>query len=171
LLTDLLGEWHVHYYFIAEAPEKSDGEPVFGFLPDMFPVNEMSRVSFINHMDVQTALFHMMNADMLVTTGSSFPYIAATISPKVRFMIFVNWTTFQYNGFTCFFIIYSSQPVVLFGKPKEKKFLNGMLRDDFILLEDDGCLAAQLTRGEIQALIATRYSEVAGRMFPYGYGA
>ena len=82
-LHDVLSEWHVHYYFISEAPQKGDNEPVFTFLPDVFKEDETVKVSFLDHMDVPTSLFHMMNADMLVSTGSSFPHIAAMISPKV----------------------------------------------------------------------------------------
>lgn len=81
----------------------------------------------------------MMNADMLVTTGSSFPYIAATVSPK---------------------------PVVLFGRPKEEKFFPGYLRDDFVLVDDDGSIISP-TLGEASALVAIRYEEVHGRPFPY----
>jgi hypothetical protein len=78
----ILRDHFIHYVFIAEAPEKGD-QPAFGFLTDIFLEDVRTQVSYMNKMDVPTALIYMMNADMLVTTGSSFPYIAATISPKV----------------------------------------------------------------------------------------
>lgn len=82
-LDVVLSRYSVHYFFFAEAPGKGK-EPVFEFLKDIFAENDRIQVSHMNTVDVETTLFHMMNADMLVTTGSSFPYIAATLSPKVR---------------------------------------------------------------------------------------
>lgn len=58
------------------------------------------------------------------------------------------------------------QPVVIFGKPKENGFFPGLAREDFILLENDGVMVYP-TRSEIQALIATRYEEFHGRVFPF----
>lgn len=83
-LDAILERYHVHYTLLAEAPEKEDG-PAFDFLADIFreDVGSKTKVSFANTLDVPTSLLHMMNADMLITTGSSFPYIAATLSPKV----------------------------------------------------------------------------------------
>lgn len=53
-------------------------------------------MTYLNTLGVDASLLHMMNADMLVTTGSSFPYLALTVSPK---------------------------PVVLFGKTKVRCFV------------------------------------------------
>jgi hypothetical protein len=41
------------------------------------------RVSYVNNMNVKSTLYHQMNADMIVTTGSSFAFVAPTISNKV----------------------------------------------------------------------------------------
>lgn len=38
---------------------------------------------FHNDLGVKETIFHLMNADMLVTTGSSFPMVALALSPKV----------------------------------------------------------------------------------------
>lgn len=83
-LDFILRTYFVHFYFVAEAPQKRTNEPAFPFLPRIFLEDESTRVTYINSMDVPTTLIHMMNADMLITTGSSFPYIAASVSPKVR---------------------------------------------------------------------------------------
>lgn len=77
----VLTDFPVHYYFIAERPGLV-GQP-FPFLNGIFATPEASRVTYLNDLDVKTSLFHMMNADMLITTGSSFPLIASTISAKV----------------------------------------------------------------------------------------
>jgi len=60
----------------------------------------------------------------------------------------------------------STQPVVLFGRPKENTFFTSYLRDDFVLVENDGGIIGQ-TLGEVTALVAIRYEEVHGRSFPY----
>ena len=41
------------------------------------------RVSYVNNMNVKSTLYHQMNADRIVTTGSSFAFVAPTISNKV----------------------------------------------------------------------------------------
>lgn len=93
-LDVVLKEFRVHYYFFVEVPEEESGihddqvaPSDFPFLGDIFGApsesNRPERVSFIKNMDVKATLYHQMNADMLVTTGSSFPLLAATISPKV----------------------------------------------------------------------------------------
>ena len=70
------------------------GEPPasFRFLLDIFqrppdpasvPAARPQRVSFVNDLDVKATVYHQMNADMVVATGSSFPLVAVTMSPKV----------------------------------------------------------------------------------------
>lgn len=69
----------------------------FAFLRDIFqkppaPIKankaakaaKPQRVSFVNDLDVKATIYHQMNADMVVATGSSFPFVAVTVSPKVR---------------------------------------------------------------------------------------
>ena len=46
------------------------------------------RVSFVNDLDVKATIYHQMNADMVVATGSSFPFVAVTVSPKVGDLCF-----------------------------------------------------------------------------------
>jgi hypothetical protein len=107
-LDDVLSTlFPVHFYFFAEAPTNGTTEPNknapppgFEFLPSIFHeraqlkadsaedpnklVRQAQRVSFVNDMAVQATLYHEMNADMVITTGSSFPLVGVTISPKVR---------------------------------------------------------------------------------------
>lgn len=95
-LNVVLKDFRVHYYFFVEVPKNerhiNDDQVAprdFPFLGDIFGASSENftrseRVSFIKNMDVKATLYHQMNADMLVTTGSSFPLLAATVSPKVR---------------------------------------------------------------------------------------
>jgi len=41
-------------------------------------------VSYHHNLGVQATLYNLMNADMVVTTGSSFPLVAIQASPKVN---------------------------------------------------------------------------------------
>ena len=130
----------VHYYFVTEGLGLEEGQPPFDFLAQIFPADDdRTKTTYLNHLDPQASLLHMMNADLLVTTGSSFPYLAATVSPK---------------------------PVVFFGQPKEKTFALGMLRPDFVLVDDGGSIISP-SIAEATALVAVRYEEVHGRRFPY----
>ena len=91
-LDVVLQNFRVHYYFFAEVPQKKSSShdeqaapEAFGFLNDIFLAHRHDlRASYIKNMDVRRTLFQHMNADMIITTGSSFPLLAATISPKVR---------------------------------------------------------------------------------------
>jgi len=87
----------VHYFFFVEAPyDELVNEPAvpptgFAFLADIFEDrshgNEgafSQRKSYIKHMGVKESLYHYMNADMVIATGSSFPLVAVTVSSKVR---------------------------------------------------------------------------------------
>lgn len=100
----------VHYYFFAEVPANATTSesqitpppPGFEFLSEIFQdqdekgnvggnekdqrgsTQHLQRVSFISHMDAKATLYHQMNADMVITTGSSFPLVGVTVSPKVR---------------------------------------------------------------------------------------
>lgn len=87
-LDMVLASYHVHYYFLAENPGGGDMPPKpFYFLSTYFQnrrsAAQQQSVHFLNDLDVRSSIYHMMNADMLVCTGSSFPYLAATASPKV----------------------------------------------------------------------------------------
>lgn len=102
--TVLSTHFPVHFFFFAEAPDSGSvqpawnrnvyGEPpsAFAFLKEVFGqegerTNGTSRyphrVSFINDLNVKATIYHQMNADMVITTGSSFPLVALTVSPKV----------------------------------------------------------------------------------------
>ena len=87
----------VHYFFFAEAPNDEEVNnrlvppPGFAFLADMFSRRthendgiSPQQVSFIKQMGVKDTLYHHMNADMVIATGSSFPLVAVTVSSKVR---------------------------------------------------------------------------------------
>lgn len=97
-LEVVLKGFRVHYHFFVEVPSDEDhvSDPQvppkeFPFLRDVFQSpraqnrdESVERVSYIKNMDVKATLYHQMNADMIITTGSSFPLLAATVSPKVR---------------------------------------------------------------------------------------
>lgn len=50
---------------------------------------------------------------------------------------------------------------------KEHGFFQAYLRDDLVLVEDDGRITGGQTLAEVAALVAVRYQEVHGRRFPY----
>jgi len=102
-LDDVLATlFPVHYFFFAEAPSNGttesqmDAPPSgFEFLPSIFQeqsqartdsaaeyrnnaVRHAQRVSFVNNMAVKATVYHEMNADMVITTGSSFPLVGVT---------------------------------------------------------------------------------------------
>lgn len=94
-LDIVLKDFRVHYYFFVEVPNDERGIHDDQVAPSDFPFlgyifgalsesNRPERASFVKNMDVKATLYHQMSADMLVTTGSSFPLLAATVSPKVR---------------------------------------------------------------------------------------
>ena len=94
-LDIVLDHFPVHYYFFAEEPQAGTNPPAsFFFLQDIFgsssdnsSAEPRQRVSYINNLDVKGSIHHQMNADMLITTGSSFALVAATISPKVSHIV------------------------------------------------------------------------------------
>lgn len=122
-----------------EAPQ------AFAFLRDIFqqppdlPIHKPQRVSFVNDLGVPATVLHQMNADMVVTTGSSFPLVAVTASPK---------------------------PVVLYGKPKEGGFFEATIRPDYALVGDDGVIFRP-SLSELQARVVVRYAEVHDKTVPY----
>jgi hypothetical protein len=111
-------------------------------------------------MDIKSTLYHLMDADMLVSTGSSFPYMAALLSPK---------------------------PVVLFGTPKEARIGGGRPQTNgwvggywfggyavgggndaaFALLTDQGKVVSPETDTEWRAMVEMKYLDAAGRRVPY----
>lgn len=98
-LDQVLSEFdRIHYIFISREPERGEvGAPEeMPFFDEIYgPSSDTNadadagddtgasvRVSYLNDLDPRESLYHMMNADMLVSPGSSFPAIAATLSPK-----------------------------------------------------------------------------------------
>lgn len=108
-------------------------------------------------MDVRSTLYHFMDADMLVLTGSSFPYMAALLTPK---------------------------PVILLGQPKEAS-RGGPKGEDTVggawfggygiggrsggiaLLTDQGKVVSPETDTEWRAMVEMKYLDAAGRRVPY----
>lgn len=93
----VLQGFRVHYHFFAEVPETEPAlhdvgvaPAAFAFLDGIFSATreeegpKTQQVSYVKNMDVKATLYHQMNADMVIATGSSFPLLAATVSPKVR---------------------------------------------------------------------------------------
>jgi hypothetical protein len=58
--------------------------------------------------------------------------------------------------------------VVILGRPKESEFYSGIVREDFVLMENSGEIL-QPSRTEIGALVAARYAEFHGKIFPHDY--
>lgn len=133
-LDALLLDQPVHYYFIAEDPGAGDGRPPLGFeyLAEAF---QGERVGFLNSLDVRSSLWQMMNADLLVLTGSGFPYIAAVSSWK---------------------------PVVLHGPNKEGD--HELFRHrDWVQLDAQGMVCEPRTLSEVRAKILVKKHLYHGR--------
>lgn len=122
----------VHYYFFVQrGSEDEEGKPPGGyeFLVDLFPSGgRMFKTWFVTEMNEAETLFHMFNADVLVGTGSAFPYVAMAVSWK---------------------------PVVLLGVPKEGRHAAMYLADDVVTLDDEGRVATPAF-AEVQALVKMR---------------
>jgi hypothetical protein len=87
-LDVILAGFKVAYHFFAESPDTGNHPPPgFEFLDKLFP-----GATYHTSMPPRETLEHMMSADMLITSGSSFSFVAASVSYK---------------------------PVVLFDRPKE----------------------------------------------------
>jgi len=108
-------------------------------------------------MDVRSTLYHFMDADMLVLTGSSFPYMAALVTPK---------------------------PVILMAQPKEASrqgprgegtvggtwfggYGIGGRTGGIALLSEQGNVISPETDTEWRAMVEMKYLDSAGRRVPY----
>ncbi len=146
----------VHYHFYANHPPKEPSEdyseppPLYEFLVDLFGARknatsgegggfQTQRASFYTDMDLKTTVYNQMNADMVVTTGSSFAIVAPTLSTK---------------------------PVVIFTKSKEGGHFPVYLRPDYAIMEDDGTITKP-TVSELQAHVVMRYAEIHHKLVPY----
>ncbi len=79
-----LSHMPVHIYYIGQFGSVSDNGNIMTKSPtaDWSFLNTLHvNTSFYNP-DEQTALHHFINADMTISTGSSFPYIAMAVSDK-----------------------------------------------------------------------------------------
>lgn len=147
-LDQVLSEFdRIHYIFIDEEPEAGEAGPPqeLAFLSQIFRSEDEGgrsvRVSYLNDLDPRESLYHMMNGDMLISPGSSFPAIAATLSSK---------------------------PVVLLSKPYVgRTFPASQDRPDYAHLENDGSIVRP-SIVELQARVAIRYMEVHDKLVPYG---
>jgi hypothetical protein len=136
-LDVLLQDQPVYYYFIAEDPEAGDDRPPRGF-EYLSKVFKGARVKFLNKLDVRASLYHMMNADLLVMTGSGFPYIAAVTSWK---------------------------PVVLHGPNKEGEH-ELFQHKDWIRLDAKGVMYEPPALSEVYAKIMVKKHLFHGRTVP-----
>jgi len=169
----------VHYFFFAEAPnDESVNELLvppagFDFLANIFGNRSHQkegasshRMSYIKHMGVKETLYHHMNADMVIATGSSFPLVAVTVSSKVCGHLddasSGSSTIFPPYTRSCFF-----QPVVLFTKSKEGGFYPSQMRADYAMIGDDGTILSP-TIAELSAQTLMRFLEVHDKEVPYG---
>lgn len=128
LTRGLASEGGTHVYFLSDGGRGKEGDlPPAGydFLPSLFSGDGL-RVSFVlRRMDARSALFHMMNADMLVMTGSSFPYVAA---------------------------LFSYKPVVLMAVPKEGRHYGIYRQHDTVLLDQAGSITSP-TMSEVRMCV------------------
>ena len=151
-LDVVLKHFPVHFHFYANSPHNASSDfseppPSFEFLAEIFVNRDAApdgklppqRVSFMNDVDLKTTVYHQMNADMVVTTGSSFALVAPTLSSK---------------------------PVVLFARMKEGSHFPVYLRPDYALVENDGRILRP-TLSELQAHVMMRYAEVHDKLVPY----
>jgi hypothetical protein len=92
---------HVHYYVFAEC--KICPPPGFEFLREILPTESTDYVSDMNPEDT---MYHFVNANILIETGSSFPSMAKIASPKpVAFQTCA-------KGMTRFEIYHDAQDIV-----------------------------------------------------------
>jgi hypothetical protein len=137
-LDILLQDEHMHSYFIAEDPKAGDKQPPKGF--EYFSKTfKGTQVTFMNRLDVRSSLYHMMNADMLVMTGSGFPYIAAVTSWK---------------------------PVVLRGLNKKGEHELYQHRD-WIRLDREGVICEPRSLSEVYRKITMKKHLFHGKTVPY----
>lgn len=131
-LDQVLEGFEVAYHFFTEAPDKGNiAPPGFEFLNDMFP-----GANFHNNATVENSILHLMNADLLVTSGSSFCFVASTVSYK---------------------------PVVFFEKPKEGVW--GIYRDeDHVMVEGGNVIKPSLS--EVRALVMYKYEAMHDHTVP-----
>jgi len=79
LTNDILPGLDVHYYVFYEANAPVNGPPKeYQFLGDMIKLN----VTWIGDTDPALTVYHFINADLLVGTGSSFSAIANLVAVK-----------------------------------------------------------------------------------------
>ena len=114
----------IKIYFFAEAEGKGNHPPNgFEFLEEkIFSADHMQaehpyykvEVIYVTSMSTPETMVHMMSADLLVTSGSSFSFVPASVSYK---------------------------PVVLFNKPKEGVW--GLYTDPSYILVDGGKLVGE----------------------------
>ena len=78
-LDIILRDYDYHIHFFAEFRDMQPDEyiPGHNFIPKIFPESSMQY-----HLDVPATMMHFMNADMLITTGSSFAFMPASLSYK-----------------------------------------------------------------------------------------
>lgn len=133
--------YDVHHYFFAEDEQHPHTPPdAFAFLaePGLFGVQ--ANVTFVGTMRPEPTVYHLMNADALVTTGSSFPIVAAVASWK---------------------------PLLFLGRPKEGPYGVHALCDS-VLLDDKGGLAED-SIAAVRTRAQAKYRQFhAGRVPPAG---
>ncbi|GAB5031451.1 Hypothetical protein NocV09_00600040 [Nannochloropsis oceanica] len=144
-----------------EGEEESGIEGAMGIANNTYQTRTIRkqriRVSYHGRMDVRSTLYHFMDADMLVLTGSSFPYMAALVTPK---------------------------PVILMAQPKEASrqgprgegtvggtwfggYGIGGRTGGIALLSEQGNVISPETDTEWRAMVEMKYLDSAGRRVPY----
>jgi len=140
-METLLKGYHYHYYFIAENPSATEDNPYppgSAYLADIFN-DTTTPVTFLNNLDGKSSLFHMVNADMLVMTGSGFGYVAASLSWK---------------------------PVVIHGPHKNGDY-DVFKDDDWAFADGKGIIYHPPTKWELRSKIVSKHARYKGRTAPF----
>lgn len=136
----ILEGYDIHYYFIAESP---GGRIPYnmGYLADLF--NETTtKVTYLSELDVKSSLFQMIHADMLVLTGSGFPYLAATVSDK---------------------------PVVVHGPNKAGDY-EWFKKDEWVYTDGDGMIFKPQDLLEVRERVVAKHDRYKGKVLPFDRG-
>jgi hypothetical protein len=135
---------YIRHYVFAESAANGPPEG-FSFLsePNFFGKQGSTDVTFVGGMDAEATTYHFMNADALVSTGSSFPMAAAVASWK---------------------------PLLFLGKPKEGLYGVHALCDS-ILMDDEGRLVEDSpSTVELRARAQSKYALFHHTRVPPGIG-
>jgi len=139
-LDTLLKGYRCHYYIIAENPKATKENPYppgAEYLRDIF--NDDTPVTFLNDLDPKSTLFHLMNGDMMILSGSGMAEVAATLAWK---------------------------PVIIHAPNKSGE--QGVFKDEeWVWADSAGKIYHPTTSWEIRSKIAIKYYLYRGKTAPF----